>query len=93
MIIVYFAKFKKWVNDKKEFEKQEQLKVPVWIRIVQCAVSMLGFFIIGLILDTAKTMFDEVLLFVICSGISVFIGNIFLIIDSKTRESHKITRT
>lgn len=93
MIIVYLAKFKKWVHDKKEFEKHEQLKVPVWLRLLQCFISMLGFTIVFLVLSTIDKMFDEIIVFSIASCVSVFVGHLFLIADSKKRESHKITRT
>lgn len=93
MLIVYFAKFNKWISNKVEFEKHEQLKVPVWLRTLQLLVSFLAFLIIYLILSTMQKMFDEVILFVICSGISVMIGKVFLIVDSKNRVAHKISRT
>ena len=92
MIIVYLAMFKKWINDKKEFEKHEQLKVPVWLRLIQCFISMLGFLVVFLVLSTIKEMFDEIIVFAICSCVAVFVGHLFLIADSKKRESHKITR-
>lgn len=93
MIIVYFAKFSKWIDNKVEFEKHEQLKVPVWLRVLQLFVSVLAFVIIYLVLSTMKIMFDEVILFVICCGVSVVIGKLFLIVDSKNRVAHKISRT
>ena len=93
LIIVYLAKFKKWVHDKKEFEKHEQLKVPVWIRLIQLFITMVGFAVAFLVLATVKEMFDEILVFAICSAISVFISHLFLIADSKKRVAHKITRT
>ena len=93
MIIIYIARFKKWVNDRKQFEKQEQLKIPVWLRIIQLCVSMLGFVVVLVFLSTVKDMFNEILVFTICSMISVFIGHLFLIGDSKKRKSHKIYRS
>ena len=93
MIIIYIARFKKWVNDRKQFEKQEQLKIPVWLRIIQLCVSMLGFVVVLVFLSTVKDMFNEILVFTICSMISVFIGHLFLIGDSKKRKAHKIYRS
>ena len=92
MIIVYIGRFKKWVHDRKQFEKQEQLKIPVWLRVIQLLVSMLGFAIVLLFLSTVNEMFNEIILFVICACVSVFISHLFLIIDSKKRVAHKITR-
>lgn len=92
MIIVYYVKLKTWLNNKKEFEKHEQLRVPVWLRVVQLCVSLLGFVIIYLVLNTMKEMFEEVMLFVLLSGISVAVGNILLIVDSKNRKPKRITR-
>lgn len=92
MIVIYLAKFKKWVHDKKEFEKHEQLKVPVWLRLLQCFISMLVFTIVFLVLSTIDKMFDEIIVFAIASCVSVFVGHLFLIADSKKRVSHKITR-
>ena len=92
MIIIYIAKFKKWVNDRKQFEKHEQLKVPAWLRFVQLFVSMIGFAVVFLVLSTVREMFDEILVFTICCAISVFIAHLFLITDSRKRQAHKITR-
>jgi len=92
MIVIYLAKFKKWVHDKKEFEKHEQLKVPVWLRLLQCFISMLGFTIVFLVLSTIDKMFDEIIVFAIASCVSVFVGHLFLIVDSKKRVAHKIKR-
>ena len=92
MIIIYLARFKKWVNDKKNFEKHEQLKVPVYLRLIQLFVSMIGFVVVFLVLSTVKEMFDQILVFAICCCVSVFISHLFLIGDSKKRKAHKITR-
>lgn len=92
MIIIYIAKFKKWVNDKKNFEKHEQLKVPVWLRIIQLCVSMIGFTVAFLVLSTVKEMFEEILVFTICVCVSVFVAHLFLVTDSKKRKAHKIYR-
>lgn len=92
MIIVYIAKFKKWVNDRKQFEKHEQLKVPVWLRLIQLLVSMIGFAVAFLVLSTVREMFDEIIVFTICTCVSVFVAHLFLIVDSKNRQAHKITR-
>lgn len=92
MIIIYIAKFKKWVNDRKQFEKQEQLKVPIWLRIVQLVVSMVGFIVAIIFISVVKDMFNEIMVFTICCTISVFIGHLFLIGDSKNRKAHKLTR-
>ena len=92
LIIIYIAKFKKWVNEKKQFEKQEQLKVPVWLRIVQLIITMVGFTVLFLVLATIQDMFEEILVFSIASCVSVFIANIFLIVDSKNKKAHKIKR-
>ena len=92
MIIVYIARFKKWVNDKKNFEKHEQLKVPVYIRLIQLFVSMIGFLVVFLVLSTVKEMFDQILVFAICCCVSVFISHLFLIGDSKKRVAHKVKR-
>lgn len=92
MIITYMAKIKKWVHDKKQEQKIEQLKVPVYLRIMQFFFTMVGFVCIFLILATIKQMFDEILVFTICSCVSVGLANIFLIVDSKNRVAHKIKR-
>lgn len=92
MIIIYIAKFKKWVNDRKQFEKSEQLKIPVWLRLVQLCISMLGFATIFLVLSTIKDMFNETIVFTICACVSVLIGHLFLIGDSKKRVAHRVTR-
>lgn len=92
LIIIYFAKGKKWVSEKKTQEKIDSLKVPVWIRVIQMLVSVLAFVVIFLIISTTNKMFNEVLLFVGVAGASVVIGHIFLIVDSKNRVAHKITR-
>lgn len=92
LLVAYFCKGKQWVSEKKTQEKIDSLKVPVWIRVVQMCISLLVIFIIYLIVSTTKIMFDEVVLFIICAGVSVFIGHCFLIVDSKNRVAHKITR-
>ena len=93
LIVVYLGRFKKWVHDKKEFEKHEQLKVPVWLRCLSLFVTMIGFAVIFLILSTIKDMLEEIIIFAIASCVSVVVANLFLITDSKKRTSHKITRT
>lgn len=92
MIIIYIARFKKWVSDRKNFEKSEQLKIPVWLRLVQLGVAMVGFIVAFLILSTIKEMFEQILVFTICACISVFVAYLFLIADSKKRVAHKVTR-
>lgn len=92
LIIIYIARFKKWVNDRKQFEKQEQLKIPVWLRVVQMLVSIIAFTVAIIFLSTVKDMFNEILIFTICAMISVIVSHIFLIIDSKKRKAHKIYR-
>ena len=92
IIIIYFAKFKKWVDNKKQFEKTEQLRVPVYLRIIQMCVSLLSFLVLYLIVSTTDKMLNEVLLFIVCCGVSVFIGHLLLIKDSKSRVPHKLTR-
>ena len=92
MIICYLAKFKKWFNNKKQEEKIEQLKVPVWLRITQFFFSMVGFVVVFLILSTIKEMFDEIIVFSVCCCVSVAIAHCFLIADSKKRVAHKLKR-
>ena len=93
LIIAYIIRFKKWIHDKKEFEKSEQLKIPVWLRVLALCVSMVGFGVAILFLTTVKDMFNETIVFVSCSMASVFIAHLFLIVDSKKRIAHKVTRT
>ena len=92
LIIAYIVRFKKWVHDRKQFEKSEQLKIPVWLRIMSLVISMLGFGVSILFLSTVKDMFSEIVVFVSCSMASVFIAHLFLIGDSKKRVAHKVTR-
>ena len=93
LIIAYIVRFKKFVHDRKEFEKQEQLKIPVWLRIMALFISMLGFGVALLFLTTVKDMFNEVIVFTSCCMASVVIAHLFLIRDSKKRVAHKVTRT
>ena len=92
LIVIYIARGKKWVSEKKTQEKIDSLKVPVWIRVIQLLVSLLTIVVIYLIISTTNKMFNEVLLFIIVAGVSIIIGHIFLIVDSKNRVAHKITR-
>lgn len=92
IIIIYFARFKKWINRKVDFEKHEQLRVPVYLRLIQLCVSILSFVAVGLIISCMQEMFNEILTFVICCGCSVAFGYIFLIVDSYKRKPQKILR-
>jgi len=92
LIVVYLGRFKKWVHDKKEFEKHEQLKVPVWLRLISLLITLIGFTVLFLILSTIKDMFDEIIIYSIACCVSVVIANLFLIADSKKRVAHKISR-
>lgn len=92
MIITYIAKIKKWMHDKKQEEKIEQLKVPVYLRVLQLFFTGVGFTCVFLVLATIKQMFDEILVYAICSCVSVCLANVFLIVDSKNRVAHKIKR-
>ena len=92
MIIVYMARIKKWVHDKKQEEKIEQLKVPVYLRLLQMFFTAIGFTCLFLILATIRDMFNEIIVFSVCSCVSVMLANLFLIEDSKKRVAHKIKR-
>ena len=92
MIIVYIARFKSWIRDRKQFEKTEQLKIPVWLRIIQLCVAMVGFTVAFLVLSTVREMFDQIIVFTICTCVSVFVAYLFLIADSKKRVAHKVAR-
>lgn len=92
VIIIYFAKFKSWLGKKVEFEKHEQLRVPVALRLVQLFVCVLAFVCLILILSTMKEMFDEVITFSVSCAISCFLGYIFLIVDSYKRKPKRIAR-
>ena len=92
MIIVYMARIKKWVHDKKQEEKIEQLKVPVYLRLLQMFFTAIGFTCLFLILATIRDMFNEIIVFSVCSCVSVMLANLFLIADSKKRVAHKIKR-
>ena len=92
MIIVYMARIKKWVHDKKQEEKIEQLKVPVYLRLLQMFFTAIGFTCLFLVLATIRDMFNEIIVFCVCSCVSVMLANLFLIVDSKKRVAHKIKR-
>lgn len=92
IVIIYFAKFKSWLGKKVEFEKHEQLRVPVSLRLVQLLVCGLSFTCLILILTTMKEMFDEVITFSVCCAISCLVGYLFLIIDSYKRKPKRIAR-
>lgn len=90
--IIYFVGLRRVIHRKIDFEKHEQLRVPVWLRLIQGFVTMLCFVAVILMIDTIQDMFKEIMTYVICSMVSVFIGYIFLIIDSKYRKPKKIIR-
>ena len=92
LIIAYIIRFKKFVHDRKQFEKTEQLRIPVWLRVLSMLISMVGFAAVILFLSTVKDMFNEIIIFVCCAMASVFVSHILLIIDSKKRIAHKVTR-
>ena len=92
LLIIYIARGKKWISEKKTQEKIDTLKVPVYIRVIQLCVSLVGILVIFLIVSTANKMFNELLLFIGVSGFSILVGHLFLIVDSKNRIAHKITR-
>lgn len=92
IIIIYFAKFRKWIDNKKQLEKVEQLRVPVYIRVIQMFISLLCFVVVYLLVSTTDKMFEEVLVFILCCCLSVMLGHLFLIKDSRKRVPHKLTR-
>lgn len=92
MIIVYMVKLKKLIHDRKEFEKHEMLKVSVGMRIAQLVCVVIGFVSLLLVLSTVREMFDEIFTFSICCFVSVVVGNLFLVADSKKRVAHKVKR-
>lgn len=90
--LVYFVGLRKAITRKIEFEKHEQLRVPVWLRIVQGLITMICFVAIILVIQTIQDMFTEIMTFIICVMVSVALGYVFLIIDSKNRKPKKIIR-
>ena len=73
-------------------EKIEQLKVPVYLRLLQMFFTAIGFICLFLILATIRDMFNEIIVFCVCCCVSVMLANLLLVADSKKRVAHKIKR-
>lgn len=84
--VIYYFLGKKQINKRKEKSFDKVGYVPTWLRVIGLLVAMLPFVAFILILDSAKTMLDEMLVYIGCTMGSVAIGYIFLIADSRKKE-------
>lgn len=92
LVVIYFVALKRKIRDRVNFEKHEQLKVPVWLRLCQLLIVGVGFAICFIIVDVSKNMYIEIETYLVCCSVAVALGYIFLIVDSKKRKAQKIVR-
>lgn len=82
IVIIYYFMGRKVLNKKKEKDYDKKGYVPTWIRVLGLFVAMLPFVALLLVLYSTKTMLDEIIVYIICTMVSIGVGYIFLIVDS-----------
>lgn len=90
--VIYFVALRRKINAKIEREKIENCKVPAWLRVIQGISTMCIMVALILVVDTAKSMYEEIMTFLILTAVSVFVGYLFLICDSKSRKKRSLVR-
>ena len=92
IIVVYFVKLRAFIRKKCERELTEQNRIPVYLRIIQMFVSLIGFVSALFIITVIGDSLDQLFIFLGITIAFIVIGYIFLIIDSYHRKPAYINR-
>ena len=85
-LFAYFIAIKKQVSKAKDRQLTKDGYVHAWVRIVEFTAIIVPIICLYLFLETIKSDIHESQVFVLCCGISITVGYLFLIADSKQKE-------
>lgn len=92
ILIVYFVKLRAFIRKKVERELTEQNRVPIYLRLIQMFVSLIGFVSALFIIKVVSGSLDELYIFLGTTIAFIIVGYIFLMIDSYHRKPAYINR-
>jgi len=92
IVIIYFVKLRAFIRKKCERELTEQNRIPIYLRIIQMFVSLIGFVSALLVIKVVSDSLDQLFIFLGTTIAFIVIGYIFLIIDSYHRKPAYINR-
>lgn len=89
IVCVYYIKGKKEIGKVKDRQLLKDGFIHWWVRLIEYIVVAIPFAVGLLLIESVKSNINDARLFIIISLISVSIGYVLLMIDSKTKESEK----
>ena len=92
VVIVYFVKLRAFIRKKCERELTEQNRIPIYLRLIQMFVSLIGFVSALLVIKVVSDSLEQLYIFLGTTIAFIVIGYIFLIIDSYRRKPAYINR-
>ena len=92
IVVVYFVKLRAFIRKKCERELTEQNRIPIYLRIIQMFVSLIGFVSALLVIKVVSDSLDQLYIFLGTTIAFIVIGYIFLIIDSYRRKPAYLNR-
>ena len=92
IVIIYFLKLRAFIRKKVERELTEQNRVPIYLRLIQMFVSLIGFVSALLVIKVVSDSLDELYIFLGTTIAFIIVGYIFLMIDSYHRKPAYINR-
>jgi len=92
VVIVYFVKLRAFIRKKCERELTEQNRIPIYLRLIQMFVSLIGFVSALLVIKVVSYSLDQLFIFLGTTIAFIIVGYIFLMIDSYHRKPAYINR-
>ena len=92
IVIIYFVKLRAFIRKKCERELTEQNRIPIYLRIIQMFVSLIGFVSALLVIKVVSDSLDQLFIFLGTTIAFIVLGYIFLMIDSYHRKPAYINR-
>lgn len=92
ILIVYFVKLRAFIRKKCERELTEQNRIPIYLRLIQMFVSLIGFVSALFIIKVVSNSINQLFIFLGTTIAFIIVGYIFLIIDSYRRKPAYLNR-
>ena len=92
IVIIYFLKLRAFIRKKCERELTEQNRIPIYLRLIQMFVSLIGFVSALLVIKVVSDSLKQLYIFLGTTIAFIIVGYIFLMIDSYHRKPAYINR-
>ena len=92
ILIVYFIKLRAFIRKKCERELTEQNRIPIYLRLIQMLVSLIGFVSALLVIKVVSNSINQLFIFLGTTIAFIIVGYIFLMIDSYHRKPAYLNR-